>query len=134
MRRQGETTKAVKLQAVADEMAAALEGFRAAKKVEAKPALTPLDDAVSAAAAELRKALPKSFPTLEDAAEYAGKFLPLTSARIAQINENDRRVKAGKTTAKAATAFWTLAAKAARLAYVSANDTAIAELENAGSL
>lgn len=133
-KRSGDITKAGKLQVVADEMAAALEVFRTAQKAEAKPVLTPLADAINAAAAELRKVLPKSFQTLADAEDYAGRFLPLSAARIAQVHENDRRVNAGKFTAKAATAFWTLAGKAARIASGSVNDTAIAELENAGSL
>lgn len=134
LRRQGETTKAGKLQAVADEMAAALELFRSAKKAEAKPALTPLADAITAAAAELRKALPKSFPALTDAEDFAGRYLPLTTARIEQVRENDRRVNLGQTTVRAAHAIWDLVEKAARAASGSVCDTAIRELEAVGSL
>ena len=133
-KRVGEKVKAEKLAALADQMAGALETFRKAKKAEAEPCAEPLKDAITAAAAELKKALPKCFATLEDAADYAGRYIPLTAARIEQVRENDRRGNLGKTTAKAASAFWSLAEKAARAASGSVCDTAIKELETAGSL
>lgn len=134
MRRQGDAAKADKLQAVADEMATALETFRKAKSVEAKPVQTPLADAITAAAAELKKALPKSFPALTDAEDFAGRYLALTSARAEQTRANDLHYKAGQAVCIAANAFWDLTEKAARAASGSVNDTAIKELEAAGSL
>jgi len=133
-KRAGEKVKAEKLTALADQMAGALETFRKAKKAEAEPCAEPLKDAITAAAAELKKALPKCFATLEDAADYAGRYIPLTAARIEQVRENDRRFNLGQTTVKASHAFWDLAEKAARAASGSVCDTAIKELEAAGSL
>lgn len=134
LRRQGATVKADKLQGVADQMADALETFRKAKKAEAAPVATPLADAVAVAAAELRKKLPGCFPTEGDAEEFAGRHLPLTDARAAQVHVTDARAKAGRAALAAAVAFWTFAETAANIATGSAFTTAISDLENAGSL
>ncbi len=133
-KRVGEKVKAEKLTALADQMAGALETFRTAKKAVAEPCAEPLKDAITAAATELKKALPKSFPALTDAEEFAGRYLPLTTARTEQIRANDRRYNAGQAVCAAASAFWDLAEKAARAASGSVCDTAIRELEAAGSL
>ncbi len=133
-RRTGDTAKADGLKKLADEMAAALETYRAAKTAEAKPVPTPLADAVSAAAKELKKALPACFPSLADAEFFAGRNLSLTAARTAQTHADDAHGKLAKAVQKAASAFWDLTEKAARVAIGFSDDNAVRQLEAVGSI
>ncbi len=133
-KRAGEKVKAEKLNALADQMATALETFRQLKKDSEKQVKTPLADAVGAAAAELVKKLPACFANQADAELFANTRLPLTAARQEQAKADDQQVKRSKAVAKAGSQFWALAEKAAAVVSGINSTDSMKELETAGSL
>lgn len=133
-RRTGDLVKAAKLTALGDEIAGELAVWRKLSAEGKKPVATPLQDAIVRAAAELVKRLPACFATEDEAREFAGRCLPLTSARAEQARVNDAFGKARKEQSRSQNRLWDKINEAAAVATGRGDTGALSVLEDIGTV
>jgi hypothetical protein len=121
-----------------DGRAARVEQFRAAAVEElhsyigmteklAAPAADPIGEAAAAAAKELRKAMPRCFPSEGDALAFAAG-LPFAAERAAAVRESDKRLALDADRMKIGREFWKLIERAAMAAGLGGDAGAIKRL------
>ena len=112
----GEAKKADELGVLAEKIAANLNEYRKfAAQLKEAPA-TPLNDAITKAAAELIKKMPACFQNQKETEIWAGRYLPLTEARAEQEIATAKLANISKAQAKCGANMSDACETAARIA------------------
>lgn len=91
------------------------------------PAADPIGEAAAAAAKELRKVMPRCFPSEGDAVTFA-QTLPFAAERAAAVREADKRQALDADRMKIGRDFWALITRACLAAGMGSDDAAIRRL------
>ena len=130
--RDGQTDRGSELGKLADEAASVLQDYALATAELQGERPDPIADAIEAATRELRKTLPKTFPTDLDAQTYARKQLPMLEARAAAEKLADHFGSVSRRRTELNKDFWRIIEKAAAISGL--NGDQVAELRKLGSM
>ena len=127
-----EFEKAKKLDAFAATMSEALGDYRRFTTAMAGKQPAPLLDATTKAGKVLFKTLPGCFENGDEAANWAARFLPLTTARAEQVRCEDVFINTGRQRSLEQRKFEAAFNEAAHLATGNGNDSARRDVELLG--